>query len=642
MDYITTKITPIKSYPTYQLHAFAKGVKVGQDDAFKICILEVMRWIRKRLEALPDELNVPEPEKYNDFNLEELSSFELNTGSEIRSVYIPENKLWTFSITESDMGANMGTSAERTAVKGRTFTTDVSFCNKGTEIETGVRTICSEPISSEADCEVFRPTFIKMIAENTLIELKTVCPIDGRLMTADTKTATELLSENILDENNDLPFVLIAEPEFEQSDVPEKSVESDHIPTIEEFLSTRIDYKGFDNHCKFMDGIEIDFSKLKLDVKYPDDKREKNIINSGNKNSDEKKEVLPKEKPLVRLPSVDGERIAKKIVTLAFVVKVSEKQYAVLRNKAGITIKNGDVLVVWKGSTSEKYTTGDYIGGIKAFEDRLISDMKAFPKRRNYSYGSVKFCLEARLGEIRKSKSENITLEEKVELLQKENRQLLEMVRGYKQREADEKQSQEDIRTIQKKLDRSGEELQRMTEEKKALQAEFDKMTASYNEVSKVIAFYKNKVRLTAYAPNEKDKICSWIESAFADNIVLASRAKNEMKKYSGAMDTALLCDGIIYLNAYSLYRKGVLDAKELERYAADVGWEVCFSGMEAVRVYKSEYSARIGEKTYVLDQHIKYGVKSRNLIRVYFTWDEQLKKIVIGSMPEHLPTVKF
>ena len=274
MDYIATKLTPLKSYPTYQLHAFVSGVKISSESAFKICILEVMRWIKKRLEDLPqmpDILNVPLPEQYEQFRLDDLSSFELDTGVDVKSVYISEQRLWTFSITETDMGANLGSVTERSAVKGRTFCTDVSFCDNGSIIETGVRIMCSEPVDSEAACEVFRPTFIKMIAENPLIDMRTVYPLSGKRINADTKSSAELLSENILNEKNDIPFVIIAEAGFETAETQESDdTGSGNIPTIDEILSSRIDHKAFvfDKEI-YTNNIEIDFSKIDSKLKPP-------------------------------------------------------------------------------------------------------------------------------------------------------------------------------------------------------------------------------------------------------------------------------------------------------------------------------------------------------------------------------------
>jgi hypothetical protein len=40
------------------------------------------------------------------------------------------------------------------------------------------------------------------------------------------------------------------------------------------------------------------------------------------------------------------------------------------------------------------------------------------------------------------------------------------------------------------------------------------------------------------------------------------------------------------------------------------------------------------------LDMHLKTGVDSKFLLRIYFFWDEVKEKVVIGSMPDHLPSV--
>lgn len=57
--------------------------------------------------------------------------------------------------------------------------------------------------------------------------------------------------------------------------------------------------------------------------------------------------------------------------------------------------------------------------------------------------------------------------------------------------------------------------------------------------------------------------------------------------------------------------------------------------------MYRAEYTVTIDSASYTLDQHIKHGVHAEELIRIYFCWDEKLRKIIIGSMPEHLATVK-
>ena len=67
MEYIATKLQPIKSYPTYQLHAYTANEKLSTDKVFGICVLETLKWLRLRLNqyaTLPPELTAPEPENY--------------------------------------------------------------------------------------------------------------------------------------------------------------------------------------------------------------------------------------------------------------------------------------------------------------------------------------------------------------------------------------------------------------------------------------------------------------------------------------------------------------------------------------------------------------------------------------------------
>lgn len=174
MPYITTKVQAIKSYPTYQFYANADSSTVTVHDAFKICILETIRWIKSRLQDfydLPKELNAPNPEDYGAFSEESLASFSYNNGFQIDVIYIEGISSWSFRMTESDMGANIGSSKERFPVSGRIFTTEVAFRKLVDKVEIGIRTICSEPSDTTEGCEVFRSRVVKALAENKKLRL---------------------------------------------------------------------------------------------------------------------------------------------------------------------------------------------------------------------------------------------------------------------------------------------------------------------------------------------------------------------------------------------------------------------------------------------------------------------------------------
>ena len=53
------------------------------------------------------------------FSEEKLVSFSLNMGCTINVVYLESGHVWTLTITENDMGANLGSENERKAVQGR-------------------------------------------------------------------------------------------------------------------------------------------------------------------------------------------------------------------------------------------------------------------------------------------------------------------------------------------------------------------------------------------------------------------------------------------------------------------------------------------------------------------------------------------
>ena len=89
-SYQTTTIRQLKSYPTYQFHAFSNA-KCSPEDTFLICVLETLKWLHARMkncERLPEELNVPLPENYQTFDRSRLHSFSIDLGFQIEVVYI--------------------------------------------------------------------------------------------------------------------------------------------------------------------------------------------------------------------------------------------------------------------------------------------------------------------------------------------------------------------------------------------------------------------------------------------------------------------------------------------------------------------------------------------------------------------------
>lgn len=98
---LTTQLRQIKSYPTYQLHAYTRSSSSAAEDMFRICILETMKWLRSRLsrfDTLPEQIMLPEPENYDLLSFDMLQSFSLSIGFNISVVLLKAGECGRLSL----------------------------------------------------------------------------------------------------------------------------------------------------------------------------------------------------------------------------------------------------------------------------------------------------------------------------------------------------------------------------------------------------------------------------------------------------------------------------------------------------------------------------------------------------------------
>lgn len=528
-------------------------------------------------------------------------------------------------MTEADMGANPGTDHERPPVIGRSFRTEMSYCLRDSDVEIGIRTICSDLYDCDAPCEVFRPTVVKALAENPLLTLRHQgLNLDGQAVILDRKEVLERLVNAVSAELFDLPVVYVAE-----------SVAEIVQPNLPEFPAAPTGFnvtEGFTSQAN-LNGFTLNLEKTGFKQILP---KEKPAAKHGN---EPKSASFPiAEKPT--FPKFPYEELAKSLLGFAVVVYVPDKRRDVLIRKLGLELHGGEIIIK-HGKETERYPQKQYARNLDKFYHRIKSQLYLSPKRRNYRFGEVMFHAEAQLLDFHNRRHETEDLTETCRIYHMELETLRGQVKQLRQEKADMQQAWESLRIAQKKLSQAQETVYQQEEQIRLLQAVRNKRERSYQRSAHIVKFYKSKAEIAAHYPDTKEHICDWAELEFTDELIVTNDARSALRKYAGKLDPAMLCDAILYLDAYAKYRRGALSADDLSLYAERYSWEVQGCGKETLQMRRSDYLTTYDGAQYLLDQHIKYGVSAQVLLRIYFCWDDALQKLIIGHLPGHLPTVK-
>ena len=633
MTYITTKVRSLKSYPTYQFYAKAESKATDVGGVFRICVLEAMRWIRNRLENIkdiPEELKTPEPADFKNFSENRLSSFSFDNGFQIDVIYIESLGVWSFRMAEPDLGANLGTDRERLPVSGRTFTTEIAFLKQTDCVELGIRTICSEPSDNDTDCEVFRPRVVKALAENENLRLlHSGWMISGEPLTIKSKSELERFLDIFEDEDRSLPIFLVADSGTEAAgSLPET------LPDVSVPFSLG-SYKLSGGNADDKQRLSISPELLSYKAGTPDFPKPK---------KQKSKTPEKKGKPLSvgkKLPCIDYGALSKKLIGFAIVVFAEESFFGQIEKKTKISLNNGDIVIIPRKQPSERLTYKSYENRMPQLIGELYEAAAVMPKRSAFQYGSVLFHYDAKQKDFHSKRKQTQSMEERCALYKQENTELKQQIKELSQQQTDMCQTAESIRLLKKQADTLQRALDETESEFRQFREAVSSKEDSYRRSAEAVQFYREQYETAARFPTDKNDVCKWIESSFSDELTVAPRAESEMRKYSGALDLVSLCDGIVYLDAYARYRRREISEDELGLYAMRCNWDVQGCGKEALKMHRSDYTVTVGNDQYTLDLHIKHGRQSEELIRIYFCWDADSEKVIIGSMPEHLATVR-
>ena len=129
-----------------------------------------------------------------------------------------------------------------------------------------------------------------------------------------------------------------------------------------------------------------------------------------------------------------------------------------------------------------------------------------------------------------------------------------------------------------------------------------------------------------------------------SERIVILPRALSAARKSEYADPAAVFAALEVLASTYPAVKMGLAHRNkikdELTLLNMDIGGSVdpVRAGMAG-----SEYEIRWGGRKRFLDQHIKKGVsrEPRFSLRIYFTWDEESERVIVGWLPGHLTCSK-
>jgi len=590
-------------YANYQLYAIA-GQGKKPETVLVIAILETMKWLRQRFRALsiPAQLDCPDPEQYAEVDYSAFRSFQIDVGYKVQVVWLPDEQIWTMQIIEPDLGTQPGViDQNRPPVPGRLFETNIAYRIFGGRVECGFQTMVSEPVGTTAACEVFRLAFIKHLARKPEVGLRQEWPIIDTHHNLDNAAKIQRLQRWLKDQDRMMPIVIIAECEQDRS-------------SIDQILA----HSG-------LEPLQFPSRSILHEEKLP------NKLPAGN-------QKLPFE--------IDKLTRYRMGYAQFFVLPLSQRE--AFQKNTGHHVAAGEVLVLEPkrfGGEAMKIPALQIKNDPQTEYRRLEEYVQNYSKKKPMTFGNVIFLNEA--VEIERDyRLRNAQSKEEVAAIYEQRILDAEIKHKVIFEKQENKCSEKDNEILQLKA-----KIEELREEKVNLQRELKSRVEEHLSELVIKNCENRRLKSLLERPTQQKEIVSWVDRCFEHKLNLHPRARKMLQDLPpNKVDLRLLCDALEYLAIeYRDQKIERFDDDELKKrcnqkykYYFEVTPVTGTSVTKYFNDYHIQYSRGGKGKPVdcVLDRHLRHGVDSENLLRIYFLYDKEEKLIVVGSLPEHLKTV--
>ncbi len=295
---------------------------------------------------------------------------------------------------------------------------------------------------------------------------------------------------------------------------------------------------------------------------------------------------------------------------------------------------------------SQRHDAGDVIlieprkygGGVRVFtyedKDRYQDLVLNHSRDRVVDFRDVLFCEEAQILAERKQEGYVSSILEKLD----ETSRNLESVRNQVLRAERISSYQKEDDGKNRQLEEALKNLQKSENVNLVLNNEIEKLKREAARKDEYVSYLERKVS----RPFKHSEIKDWVKDY--RYVVLDKKAVDCLeRKDAENVDIGVICDSLDYLeHLYAKYLFEGMEKDELNDRSSRIynrPFEVSPSGIpvSARGECKIKYEFSDGvRREYPLDWHLKAG-NHGELIRIYFLIDKDRKKMIVGSLPNHL-----
>ena len=651
-------------YPTYQLYAVMDSSKLTPMEGLKLGALTVLSWLRQRLgENIPQALNTPEPEAYAAFDVKDLCSAHLNYGFVIDIISLPEKGMWTLQITEPDLGSDPGNPQQkRRPVAGRIIETNVAFLVKGDSLECGVQTVISDPENSPL-ADVYRPAFVKKLYNNPDFGLKQVVSLLPRYKSINTLDKLKSMLQLCHNEKNQLPCVIFTKvPKMVEEGLPLEGLSLEDLSQD----TTKIKFDDCGNRLR-----PIVVEHELVDRLVPKNKQKQAQVDS--------KKAFAEPKPLVAksmeelrvlarnplacqrskvlakvnkqrleyvLPPYNIKRVGASFCGFAHIFLVEPQLLTKLCELESVQLLDGDILII-EPQCFRGAKTVLPISEAEQNESKLNKMLYTYPRGKSIDFGEIYFLSGARDALVHSTEeAKAYSFRQAERFAMEQNLRDVKWQAQVQEKNLELAKLENQLHKYEQRVNLFEQRLSQQQEQSAKAQAVFAGKLA---ERDAYIEFLQQRV----LRPRTKKELPAWAQNKLFPHLVLHPRAITALENASINADRLeLIYDALEYLATdYWENRYGDLSEEELLNRTAlkyQRGFTVTPNSDSSIAAFAAQYKlpgyctkgGTIVNRA--MDYHLKAGNKAEHLVRIYFFFDDECQRIVVGHLPEHLDTVRF